>query len=71
LKDVEGGYIVNLLSVVGRSLRAISSRYNGAKAGVTVFGDSLRLDGAEEGIHVTTIEPGAVETELLDHIPDD
>ncbi|WP_160134526.1 SDR family oxidoreductase [Halococcus salsus] len=65
------GYIVNLSSVVGRFLQANSSHYNATKAGVKMFGDSLRLDIAEEGIHVATIEPGAVDTELLDHIPDD
>ena len=65
------GHIVNLSSVVGRFLQANSSHYNATKAGVKMFGDSLRLDIAEEGIHVATIEPGAVDTELLDHIPDD
>ncbi|RJS97764.1 SDR family oxidoreductase [Halococcus sp. IIIV-5B] len=65
------GHIVNLSSVVGRFLQANSAHYNATKAGVKMFGDSLRLDIAEEGIHVATIEPGAVDTELLDHIPDD
>ena len=65
------GHIVNLSSVVGRFLQANSSHYNATKAGVKMFGDSLRLDIAEEGIHVATIEPGAVDTELLEHIPDD
>ncbi|GGM65060.1 NADP-dependent 3-hydroxy acid dehydrogenase YdfG [Halarchaeum rubridurum] len=69
--EQESGHIVNLSSVVGRFLQANSSHYNAAKAGVKMFGDSLRLDVAEEGIHVATIEPGAVDTELLDHIPDD
>ena len=36
-----------------------------------MFGDSLRLDVAEAGIRVATIEPGAVDTEPLEHIPDD
>ncbi|MGB9985683.1 MULTISPECIES: SDR family oxidoreductase [Halobacteriales] len=65
------GHVVNLSSVVGRFLQANSSHYNAAKAGVKMFGDSLRLDVAEEGIRVATIEPGAVSTELLEHIPDE
>ncbi|WP_114578639.1 SDR family oxidoreductase [Saliphagus sp. LR7] len=69
--DQESGYIVNVSSVVGRFLQPNSSHYNATKAGVKTFGDSLRLDVAEEGIHVATIEPGSVDTELLDHIPDD
>ncbi|RJT07099.1 SDR family oxidoreductase [Halococcus sp. IIIV-5B] len=65
------GHIVNLSSVVGRFLQPNSAHYNATKAGVKMFGDSLRLDVAEEGIRVATIEPGSVDTELLDHIPDD
>jgi len=69
--DQESGHVVNLSSVVGRFLQANSSHYNAAKAGVKMFGDSLRLDVASEGIRVATIEPGAVSTELLEHIPDE
>ncbi|MFC5973192.1 SDR family oxidoreductase [Halomarina salina] len=69
--EQESGHVVNLSSVVGRFLQANSAHYNAAKAGVKMFGDSLRLDVAEEGIRVATIEPGAVDTELLDHIPDE
>lgn len=36
-----------------------------------IFGDSLRLNVASEGIRVATIEPGAVRTERLEHIPDE
>jgi NADP-dependent 3-hydroxy acid dehydrogenase YdfG len=65
------GHIVNLSSVVGRFLMENGSHYNAAKAGVKMFGDSLRLDVAADGIRVATIEPGSVATELLEHIPDD
>ncbi|ELZ77618.1 MULTISPECIES: SDR family oxidoreductase [Haloferax] len=71
MMEQESGHIVNLSSVVGRFLQANSSHYNAAKAGVKMFSDSLRLDVAEAGIHVSSIEPGAVDTELLDHIPDE
>ncbi|ODR81084.1 oxidoreductase [Haladaptatus sp. W1] len=69
--EQESGHVVNLSSVVGRFLQANSTHYNAAKAGVKMFGDSLRLDVASEGIRVATIEPGAVSTELLEHIPDE
>ncbi|WP_435115963.1 SDR family oxidoreductase [Halolamina sp. C58] len=71
MMEQESGHIVNLSSVVGRFLQPNSTHYNAAKAGVKMFGDSLRLDLAEAGVHVATIEPGAVDTELLDHIPDE
>lgn len=69
--EQESGHIVNLSSVVGRFLMENGSHYNAAKAGVKMFGDSLRLDVAADGIRVATIEPGSVTTELLEHIPDD
>ncbi|KDE58746.1 oxidoreductase [Halostagnicola sp. A56] len=69
--EQESGHIVNLSSVVGRFLMENGSHYNAAKAGVKMFGDSLRLDVAADGIRVATIEPGSVATELLEHIPDD
>ncbi|WP_424002813.1 SDR family oxidoreductase [Haloarcula salina] len=69
--DQESGHVVNISSVVGRFLQENSAHYNATKAGVKMFGDSLRLDVAEDGVHVATIEPGAVDTELLEHIPDD
>jgi NADP-dependent 3-hydroxy acid dehydrogenase YdfG len=47
------------------------SHYNAAKAGVKMFGDSLRLDVAAEGIRMATIEPGSVATELLKDISDE
>jgi NADP-dependent 3-hydroxy acid dehydrogenase YdfG len=71
MMEQESGHIVNLSSVAGRFLMTNSSHYNATKAGVKMFGDSLRLDVAEDGIRVATIEPGAVSTELLEHIPDD
>ncbi|MFP8954922.1 SDR family oxidoreductase [Natrialbaceae archaeon A-arb3/5] len=69
--EQESGHIVNLSSVVGRFLMENASHYNAAKAGVKMFGDSLRLDVAAEGIRVATIEPGSVATELLEGIPDE
>jgi hypothetical protein len=69
--DQGNGHIVNLSSVVGRFAMENSSHYMAAKAGVAGFGEALRLDVAAEGIRVATIEPGAVDTELLEDIPDE
>ncbi|ELY86239.1 SDR family oxidoreductase [Natrialba taiwanensis] len=64
------GHIVNLSSVAGRFPMENSSHYMAAKAGVVGFGEALRRDVAAKGIRVATIEPGAVDTELLEGIPD-
>lgn len=67
--EQESGHVVNLSSVVGRFLMENRSHYNAAKAGVKMFGDSLRLDVAAEGIRVAIIELGSVATELLEGTP--
>ncbi|AFO59469.1 SDR family oxidoreductase [Natrinema sp. J7-2] len=69
--EQECGHVVNLSSVAGRFAMENSSHYMAAKAGVAGFGRALRRDVAEEGIRVSTIEPGAVDTELTEDIPDD
>lgn len=69
--DQGNGHIVNLSSVVGRFAMENSSHYMAAKAGVAGFGEALRLDVAAEGIRVSTIEPGAVNTELTEDIPNE
>lgn len=65
------GDIVNLSSVAGRKAYAGSSGYNASKFGVTAFSEALREEVVDSDIRVTTIEPGVVDTELADHIPDE
>jgi NADP-dependent 3-hydroxy acid dehydrogenase YdfG len=61
------GHIVNVSSVAGRFARAGSGVYNLTKFGVGAFSESLRQEGVGIGVRVTTIEPGAVATELAGH----
>jgi NADP-dependent 3-hydroxy acid dehydrogenase YdfG len=61
------GHIVNVSSVAGRVARAGSGVYNLTKFGVGAFSESLRQEGVALGVRVTTIEPGAVATELPGH----
>jgi len=62
-----GGHVVNVSSVAGRVARAGSGVYNLTKFGVGAFSESLRQEGVAIGVRVTTIEPGAVATELPGH----
>jgi clavulanate-9-aldehyde reductase len=62
------GHVVNVSSVAGRTARAGSGVYNLTKWGVGAFSESLRQELAPHDIRVTLIEPGAVETELTDHL---
>ncbi len=62
------GHIVNVSSVAGRVARAGSGVYNLTKFGIGAFSESLRQEGVGIGVRVTTIEPGAVATELPSHL---
>jgi NADP-dependent 3-hydroxy acid dehydrogenase YdfG len=67
MREQGGGHIVNVSSVAGRIARAGSGVYNLTKFGVGAFSESLRQEGVPIGVRVTTIEPGAVATELPGH----
>jgi NADP-dependent 3-hydroxy acid dehydrogenase YdfG len=62
--------LVNISSVAGRIARPGSGVYNLTKFGVGAFSESLRQEFAERHLRVSLVEPGAVETELTDHIRD-
>jgi NADP-dependent 3-hydroxy acid dehydrogenase YdfG len=62
--------VVNISSVAGRIARAGSGVYNLTKFGVGAFSESFRQEFAKRKVRMTIVEPGAVETELTDHIRD-
>lgn len=65
------GHVVNVSSVAGRQASASASGYNATKFGVNGFTEAFRQEVAEDGIRTTLIEPGIVDTELQEHIPDE
>ena len=62
--------LVNISSVAGRLARSGSGVYNLTKHGVGAFSESLRQEVTERHVRVSVVEPGAVDTELPDHIRD-
>jgi clavulanate-9-aldehyde reducatase len=62
-----GGDIVNVSSVAGRRADAGGAVYNMTKFGVHAFSEALRQEALHDGIRVTTVAPGLVETELQGH----
>jgi NADP-dependent 3-hydroxy acid dehydrogenase YdfG len=62
--------VVNISSVAGRVTRAGSGVYNLSKHGVGAFSESFRQEFARRKIRSTLVEPGAVDTELSDHLRD-
>jgi NADP-dependent 3-hydroxy acid dehydrogenase YdfG len=68
LRDGEGD-LVNISSVAGRTARPGNAVYAATKWGVNGWSEALRQE-LQPGVRVTVIEPGAVATELTDHITD-
>jgi NADP-dependent 3-hydroxy acid dehydrogenase YdfG len=62
-----GGDLVNLSSVAGRTARPGNAVYAATKWGINGWSESLRQE-LQPDIRVMVIEPGAVATELIDHI---
>ncbi len=67
-----GGHLVNISSVAGRKVtRDSSGVYAGTKHAVGAISEGLRQELLAHNIRVTIVEPGAVATELPDHITDE
>ena len=62
-----GGDIVNISSTAGRRADAGAAVYNMTKFGVHAFSEALRQEALHQGIRVTIVAPGFVETELQGH----
>jgi NADP-dependent 3-hydroxy acid dehydrogenase YdfG len=64
-----GGDLVNISSVAGRTARAGNAVYAATKWGLGGWSEALRQE-LQPDVRVIVIEPGAVATELTDHITD-
>jgi NADP-dependent 3-hydroxy acid dehydrogenase YdfG len=60
--------LINISSVAGRVARVGSGVYNLTKWGVGAFSESLRQEVTKRSVRVALVEPGAVATELTDHL---
>jgi NADP-dependent 3-hydroxy acid dehydrogenase YdfG len=71
MKEQGSGHLVNISSLASRGTRPGLGVYSGTKMAVNGISESLRQELLEDNIRVTMVEPGAVETELPDHITDE
>jgi NADP-dependent 3-hydroxy acid dehydrogenase YdfG len=72
MKEQGSGHLVNISSVAGRKVtRSSNGVYAGTKFAVNAISEGLRQELLEDNIRVTIVEPGAVATELPDHITDE
>lgn len=67
----KSGHIINTSSIAGRKLFQGLGVYCATKHAVTAFSDVMRMEIApKHHIRVTSIQPGAVDTELQQHTTD-
>jgi NAD(P)-dependent dehydrogenase (short-subunit alcohol dehydrogenase family) len=58
------GFIINIGSLAGRNAFAGGAGYNATKFGLLGFSEALMLDHRHEGVRVTCVMPGSVDTEF-------
>jgi len=68
MKAQKSGHIINVSSVYGHKVVATGAVYCATKHAVRAISEGLRQEVKDYNIRVTTISPGAVRTELTDHI---
>ena len=68
MKAQRSGHVINVSSVYGHKVVATGAVYCATKHAVRAISEGLRQEVKDYNIRVTTISPGAVRTELTDHI---
>ena len=64
------GLIVNVSSTAGKRAHPISgAAYSAAKFGLSALGTAVGFEEKDNGVRVTTIFPGEVDTPILDFRP--
>ena len=62
-----GGYIVNISSLAGTNPFVGGASYCASKAAVDVFSEALMQEVRQDGIRVSYIKPGSVNTDFMGH----
>jgi len=66
----KSGHVINVSSVAGHKVTPAGSVYCATKHAVRAISEGLRSEVKEWNLRTTIISPGAVATELTDHITD-
>lgn len=64
-KSLGGGHIVGISSVAGDRGRVGNPGYNTSKAALSTYLEALRNRLTRHGVHVLTVKPGFVKTDML------
>jgi NAD(P)-dependent dehydrogenase (short-subunit alcohol dehydrogenase family) len=71
MKRRGGGYIINISSLAGANPHPEMSAYNASKFGLNGFSEALMQEVRQDGIKVSYIMPGSVNTAFGGDAPDD
>ncbi|HEY3040715.1 MAG TPA: SDR family oxidoreductase [Pyrinomonadaceae bacterium] len=71
MKKRGGGYIINISSLAGAHPHPRMAAYNASKFGLNGFSEALMQEVRHDGIKVSYIMPGSVNTEFGGDSPDD
>ena len=71
MKAQRSGHVITTASVAGHLISPASSVYSGTKFAVRAICEGFRQEVKDYNIRTTIVSPGAVKTELLDHISDE
>lgn len=63
-KDAAGGDVINISSLAGANAFAGGAGYNATKFGLNGFSEAMMMDHRKEGVRVSYIMPGSVDTEF-------
>lgn len=69
MKRRGSGWIINVGSLAGRYAVAAGAAYNASKWGLLGFSEALMLDLRDQGIRVSCVMPGTVDTYFNEKVP--
>ena len=64
MRNRGAGYIINIGSLAGKNAFAGGAAYNASKFGLSGFSEAMMLDHRYEGVRVSCVMPGSVDTEF-------
>ncbi|WP_311407356.1 SDR family oxidoreductase [Liquorilactobacillus uvarum] len=72
MRKQQSGQFINIASVAAHAVHSGGGVYSATKAGVWMISEALRQEevAAKSHVRVTVVSPGAVSTELVDHVTD-
>ncbi len=71
MKRNKKGSIINIASIIGVMGNAGQSVYSATKGAVISFTKSAAKELSGDGIRVNAVAPGIIQTDLIDHVPEE